>query len=338
MELNIVGIISIILVFLIFSGIIFLFFKKNSNSSEESDTKSNAIETEVTKKDKTLSKLEKLKSENKKLNSEIFFLEEKNRKLKQKVKELKETILSLEEQKEQLAKSEKRLKELRVQKEETLAMVAHDIKNPASTIKNFVDLLESYDLNAQEQQEVLKGLLETSSRILSLADEFSTVVAQEHVSITLHKKKDNLNEIIEEIINANKLKAESKDIALLFKKSFALPKVILDESKIKEVVDNFISNAIKYSPQKATVNVTTQFDNKYAIVEVRDNGFGLTQDEIIHAFEKGVTLSTKPTGGESSSGLGLWIAKKIVEEHNGKVWVKSKKGIGSTFGFKLPLK
>ncbi len=338
MELNIVGIISIILVFLIFSGIIFLFFKKNSNSSEESDTKSNAIETEVTKKDKTLSKLEKLKSENKKLNSEIFFLEEKNRKLKQKVKELKETILSLEEQKEQLAKSEKRLKELRVQKEETLAMVAHDIKNPASTIKNFVDLLESYDLNAQEQQEVLKGLLETSSRILSLADEFSTVVAQEHVSITLHKKKDNLNETVEEIINANKLKAESKDIALLFKKSFALPKVELDENKIKEVVDNFISNAIKYSPKKATVNVTTQFDDKYAIVEVKDNGFGLTQDEIIHAFEKGVTLSTKPTGGESSSGLGLWIAKKIVEEHNGKVWVKSKKGIGSTFGFKLPLK
>ena len=338
MELNIVGIISIILVFLIFSGIVFLFFKKNSNNSEESDTQSNEIETEVTKKDKTLSKLEKLKSENKKLNSEIFFLEEKNRKLKQKVKELKETILSLEEQKEQLAKSEKRLKELRVQKEETLAMVAHDIKNPASTIKNFVDLLESYDLNAQEQQEVLKGLLETSSRILSLADEFSTVVAQEHVSITLHKKKDNLNETVEEIINANKLKAESKDIALLFKKSFALPKVELDENKIKEVVDNFISNAIKYSPKKATVNVTTQFDDKYAIVEVKDNGFGLTQDEIIHAFEKGVTLSTKPTGGESSSGLGLWIAKKIVEEHNGKVWVKSKKGIGSTFGFKIPLK
>ncbi len=338
MELNIVGIISIILVFLIFSGIVFLFFKKNSNNSEESDTQSNEIETEVTKKDKTLSKLEKLKSENKKLNSEIFFLEEKNRKLKQKVKELKETILSLEEQKEQLAKSEKRLKELRVQKEETLAMVAHDIKNPASTIKNFVDLLESYDLNAQEQQEVLKGLLETSSRILSLADEFSTVVAQEHVSITLHKKKDNLNETVEEIINANKLKAESKDIALLFKKSFALPKVELDENKIKEVVDNFISNAIKYSPKKATVNVTTQFDDKYAIVEVKDNGFGLTQDEIIHAFEKGVTLSTKPTGGESSSGLGLWIAKKIVEEHNGKVWVKSKKGIGSTFGFRIPLK
>jgi signal transduction histidine kinase len=336
-EFNIIGIISIILVFFVFTGIIFFFFRKNGENNVKKDSDDESILNEQKQKDKNLSKIERLKSENKKLNSEIFFLEEKNRKLKQKVKELKETILSLEEQKEQLAKSEKRLKELRVQKEETLAMVAHDIKNPASTIKNFVDLLESYDLNAMEQQEVLKGLLETSSRILNLADEFSTIVAQEHVSITLHKKKNNLNETVEEIVNVNKVKAESKDIALLFKKSFALPKVELDENKIKEVLDNFVGNAIKYSPKKATVNVTTQFDDKYAIVEVKDNGFGLTEDEIVHAFEKGVTLSTKPTGGESSSGLGLWIAKKIVEEHNGKVWVKSKKGIGSTFGFKLPL-
>jgi len=334
-QFNIIGIISIVLVFLLFSGIVYLFVRKGSNSSGKTRENDEKEQEEIV--NKNLSKLERLKEENKKLNSEIFFLEEKNRKLKLKVKELKETILSLEEQKEQLAQSEKKLKQLRVQKEETLAMVAHDIKNPASTIKNFVDLLESYDLNAQEQQEVLKGLLETSSRILNLADEFSTIVAQEQVEISIKKKKNNLNDVVEEIVQTNKIKADSKDISLLLKKSLALPIVEFDENKIKEVVDNFVSNAVKYSPKNATVNVTTQFDDKYAIVEVNDNGFGLTQDEIIHAFEKGVTLSTKPTGGESSSGLGLWIAKKIVEEHNGKVWVKSKKGIGSTFGFKLPL-
>ncbi len=76
----------------------------------------------------------------------------------------------------------------------------------------------------------------------------------------------------------------------------------------------------------------------YVTVEIADNGFGLTEDEVAHAFEKGSKLSTKPTGNESSSGLGLWIAKKIVTEHDGHVWVKSKKGFGSTFAFKLPIK
>ncbi len=216
-------------------------------------------------------------------------------------------------------------------------MVAHDIKNPAGTIKNFVSLLESYDLNAQEQTDVMKGLLETSSRILNLADEFSSIVAQEHVAITLNKEINNLNEAVEDIVSSNKVRANSKEISLLLKKSVSLPKVTMDQDKIKEVVDNFVNNAIKYSPTNATVNVSTKFDNSFAIVEIEDNGYGLTEEELLKAFEKGTTLSTKPTGGESSTGLGLWIAKKIVEEHNGKVWVSSKKGIGSTFSFKLPI-
>ena len=78
--------------------------------------------------------------------------------------------------------------------------------------------------------------------------------------------------------------------------------------------------------------------NNEISVEVKDNGYGLTENEVNYAFEKGMKLSTKPTGGESSSGLGLWIAKRIVEEHEGRVFVKSQKGLGSTFAFTLPIK
>jgi len=73
------------------------------------------------------------------------------------------------------------------------------------------------------------------------------------------------------------------------------------------------------------------------VVEVKNNGYGLTESEISHAFDKGRKFGNKPTGDETSSGLGLWIAKKIVEEHNGRIVVKSKKGYGSTFSFTLPL-
>ena len=89
---------------------------------------------------------------------------------------MKRVINELREQKIQLEESEKKLKELRAQKDDALTMVAHDLKNPASTIKNFVELLESYDLSAQEQQDVFRGLMETSSRLVRLAQEFSQVI------------------------------------------------------------------------------------------------------------------------------------------------------------------
>jgi len=332
MEMNLIGITAISLAFLFFVGIIYILIKKNVFASENKK-----VIKEREKFNSNNSTLEELKTQNKELAAEIFFLEEKNKKLKQKVRDLKEAIVHLEEQKKQLEKSESSLKELRIQKEETLAMVAHDIKNPAGTIKNFVNLLESYDLNAQEQQDVLKGLLETSSRILNLADEFSSIVAQEHVDISLKKEISDLNNAVDDIVNSNKVSAERKEISLILKKNNDLPEVKMDQAKIKEVVDNFVNNAIKYSPTNGTINVSTSFDKNFAIVEIKDNGFGLTEEELLKAFEKGTTLSTKPTGGETSSGLGLWIAKRIVEEHDGKVWVSSKKGIGSTFSFKLPV-
>ena len=79
-------------------------------------------------------------------------------------------------------------------------------------------------------------------------------------------------------------------------------------------------------------------DKSTVLVEVADNGYGLTENEIAIAFEKGSKFNRSNTKDESSSGLGLWIAKKIVEEHNGRVWVKSKKGLGATFSFTLPIK
>ncbi len=326
---NLSGFISIALVFIAFASIVFYLFKKNyfngNNSGLEKD--SNLIRQN----------LAQLRKTNKELTEEVVFLENKIEKLKLRIKRLKAVIVELEEQKDQLEKSEKELIRLRKQKDETLSMVAHDIKNPAATIKNFVELLESYDLNAQEQQEILSGLVETSNRIMKLADEFSFVVAEEQTVFRLNKELCNINKAVESIVASNKSTAEKKEINLNVKKYVGIPETKFDEIKIKEVLDNLIGNAIKFSPPKTEVKVTTQLKNNFITVEISDNGFGLTEEEITKAFDKGSKLSNKPTGNEKSSGLGLWIAKKIVEEHNGKVWVKSKKGIGSTFAFKIPV-
>jgi signal transduction histidine kinase len=331
---SLIGIVSLSLIFIVFLVVIYGFFKNNSFASNSS-SKNSEIEAHQSGK---LNKLARLKKENIELNDEIKFLEEKNRKLRFKISQMKEVIASLEEQKAQLEKSKNRLNELRVEKDETLAMVAHDIKNPASTIKNFVDLLESYDLSAHEQHEVFSGLIETSSRLVKLADEFTQVISEEHTPFHLKKAKYNLKNTVESIVKVNMVKANTKNIELRLYQPDTDLEGEFDEDKIKEVLDNFVDNAIKFCPKNCKVDVITKAENNYVTVEVTDNGYGLTEDEVTNAFEKGSKLSTKPTGDETSSGLGLWIAKKIVEEHNGRVYVKSKKGIGSTFSFKIPMK
>jgi signal transduction histidine kinase len=216
-------------------------------------------------------------------------------------------------------------------------MVAHDLKNPASTIKNFVELLESYDLSAQEQHDVFSGLIETSLRLVKLADEFTNVIAEEFVPFNLHKSKRDLKKIVESMVKVNKVIAQKKNIEIRLFNTDSELQIEMDEEKIKEVLDNFIGNAIKFCPEKSKIDVITKFENNKAIVEVQDNGFGLNEDEIDRAFEKGSKLSNKPTGNETSSGLGLWISKRIIEEHKGRVFLKSKKGFGSTFTFSLPI-
>ena len=91
-------------------------------------------------------------------------------------------------------------------------------------------------------------------------------------------------------------------------------------------------------PFTGTIKLVAKRKGEHVMIEVSDDGVGLSEEDSKKVFDKGATLSPKPTGNESSSGLGLWIVKKIVEEHRGSVFVKSKPGRGSTFGFILPIK
>ncbi|MCB0752555.1 MAG: hypothetical protein KDC52_13880 [Ignavibacteriae bacterium] len=325
---SLIGTLSAVVLFLAIIGFILYLIKINVFSSKIAGGGSS---------NKQLKKLNSLKMENEDLNKEIKFLEDKNRRLKQKIEQLKSVIKTLEEQKNQLENSELKLKDLRYKKDEALAMLAHDIKNPASTIKNFVELLESYDLNAQDQNEILGGLVEVSTRIVRLADEFSNIVAEEFEPFQMKKTKTDFYKTVESIVKANKVKADKKNIKVRLYQPKDDLYINMDEEKIKEVIDNYVSNAVKYCPENSKVEVVTNKDKNFVTLEVTDNGYGLTEDEVAHAFDKGTKLSNKPTGDETSSGLGLWIAKKIVEEHHGKVWLTSKKSFGSTFAFKIPI-
>jgi signal transduction histidine kinase len=253
-------------------------------------------------------------------------------------KELLEQNKDLQESLNRLNNSKIELEELQKQKDELFTMIIHDIKNPAALIKNLVQLLRSYDLTATEQQEVIDDIVETTARIVSLSQEVSRVLALEGSRMTLDLEEVPINEIVEDIIRTNSINAEMKSIELIKELADELPGVQVDPQKIAEILDNLISNAIKFTQKGGKIKVISSFDGENVQVDISDNGLGLSESDINHAFQRGSRLSAKPTGSESSTGLGLWIVKKLMEAHHGRVWVKSALGKGSTFSISLPLK
>lgn len=278
------------------------------------------------------------------LKKEFKKIENYNKSLKEQVQELKSYVINLEtanaqlvEQKERLTESKHKLEELHSQKEKLFATTVHDIKNPAAAIKGYVELLEGYDLNAIEQHEIMQFLVDTSGKILELAQKMSVVIASDVTKPDINFKKSSLKPVIDQVCNQNLALAKRKNISIINNTSADCPEIPFDEEKIFEVMDNLVSNAIKFSKEKSTVQVRSYFNDKKIFVEVIDNGIGLSKEDMPKLFTKGATLSSKPTAGEESSGLGLWISKNIIDEHNGRLWAQSKKDVGSTFIFELPI-
>ena len=325
-------------IILLSAGIVFSFFlfififimlKKKSSSYEHLPDKSSPIIGNKTEIDKLL-------AENKNLSARLAFLEEKCLILDIRISALSGANLELEKQRDYLLRQQKKLEELQNQKNDLMTMVVHDIKNPAAAIQNFVQLLESYDLNAVEQQELMKSLLSTSHKILKLAEEVTQLVSLEEQLLKLNLQKYSINKTIQTVKQRFDFTAKQKELLLSLDLDEEIEEIEIDPDKIDEVVDNLISNAIKFAPKETEIKIVSEKRNGAVIVKVIDNGYGLPKAELERAFDKGVKLSRKPTGGESSSGFGLWIVKRIVEEHNGKVWAESNEGYGSTFAFELP--
>lgn len=331
MENQIYVIFLISIAFLFFMGTIFLLAKKGTFSSSEKKNSGSFKFRIGDKFDKLIQEVELLKRELE--NYQI-----QNESLIGKVNDLEDNVVALKKQREALIENKKKLELLQKEKDDFIATVVHDIKNPASAIQGFVKLLESYDLTTQEQNEIMEGLFNTSNRIIRLVEDVTKVLEAERDIAKTVFAEYQINDIIDNVCSRYSGVIKSKDLVLKVNKEMNMPLCYIDDNKIDHVIDNLLNNAIKFSPAKTEIEVKTYSNDLHIVVEVTDKGYGLNQDDLSRAFEKGGKLSTKPTAGESSSGLGLWIVKRIIEEHNGRVWVKSTKGFGSTFAFQIPIK
>ncbi|MCO5250573.1 MAG: HAMP domain-containing histidine kinase [Candidatus Kapabacteria bacterium] len=305
--------------------------KGKKNDTEKQDT----IISEP--KGVDLEKHEAVLEENSKLRADISALRGQIDAVLLRAQELAKQNSDLQHMVQKLSKSKMELEDLQKQKDDLFAVIIHDIKNPASLIKSLVELLTSYDLTASEQQEIINDIAQTTSRIVNLSQEVSRIMALESSRMMINFEQVNMNDIINDVFLRNKIAAKNKSIIFTTALQSDLPECMLDPNKIDEVVENLVSNSIKFTQNGGSVKLKSYFDKESVVFEISDNGLGLSQEDLKHTFERGARLSAKPTGGENSTGLGLWIVKKLVDAHHGRVWVKSTLGKGSTFAFSIPL-
>lgn len=282
-------------------------------------------------------KYEQILLENSNLRAEISALRGQIDALNSRAEELRKQNLELKDKVDKLSYSKSEIEELQQQKDELFALIIHDIKNPAALIKNLVELLRSYDLTATEQQEIIEDILDTSNRIVSLSQEVSRILALESTLMTLNLEPASINEIVKDVILANSGNAKTKNIGIFVDIDESIEEFQMDKYKVYEVLDNLVSNSIKFTQRGGEVRVSTKKELDKLLVEVKDNGLGMSEEDINRAFQRGARLSAQPTGGEPSSGLGLWIVKRLIETMKGKVWVRSALGKGSTFSFYIPI-
>lgn len=232
------------------------------------------------------------------------------------------------------------LRVLNEKKNEFLGIAAHDLRNPLSTIRSYLDFIQA-DLQSGEFDipaicKDLESLMRYCDHMTTLIAELLDISAIESGKVTLEKEWVLLDHLVKEREPLHRRAASKKNIRMEIHSQPQLAPVLADRSRIGEVVDNLISNAIKYTHQGGSVEVLCESGDGKTITRVRDTGQGLSEEDLKYVFHSFRRLSARPTGGEPSTGLGLAIVKKIVEMHNGRVWVESEKGKGSTFSFELP--
>ncbi len=315
---------------LLISGIVLFISKATKPKKKPAKTQSNDF-------DFTEDEIKLIMDEHSNFKQELGMLRGQIDVLQMRSEELKDTNLELEESVQRLSSIKEELENLQTQKDELFAIIIHDIKNPAALIKSLVELLRSYDLTASEQQDIMNDILTTTSKIVSLSHEVSRVLALEGGKMRLDLESNDPTEIARDVYNRNVLKAKNKSIDLSIDFDSDIPMAHFDSQKLDEVLDNLVSNAIKFTNEDGFVKIKLYSDTDRIVFEINDTGQGLSEEDLKNAFQRGAQLSAKPTKGESSTGLGLWIVKKLVEAHSGRVWVRSSQGKGSTFAFSIPI-
>jgi signal transduction histidine kinase len=225
---------------------------------------------------------------------------------------------------------------------QNVRMLLHDLKSPLGIIEGFLQIAQDevwYEALDQDAKKIFETLKRNAVHMHELLNELAELNHLNFHGSKLEISQIMMSEFLSEIAISGREMASKKSIALDFECGRNLPdKAFFDPLKIRRTIDNLLSNAVKYSARNTTVCLAVNFRNEQIHFEVVDQGQGIPESEFPKLFLEFGKTSVRPTEGEGSSGIGLAIVKKIVEQHGGQVSIRSEVGKGSSFSFWIPLK
>ncbi len=233
--------------------------------------------------------------------------------------------------------AERRLKELNDLKNRFLGIAAHDLRNPLVSIRGFSEIILEGETGplTDDQREFITIINSASQSMLALVNDLLDVSVIESGKLDLRKTVQSLGTLILDRLRLQEIVARQKTITIRTEFD-EVPDFPFDSERMAQVVDNLVSNAVKFSPPGSEIQVRLEMKGEDVRCAVIDKGPGVSPGDRTMLFGAFQRLSARPTGGEKSTGLGLSIVKKIVEAHEGVIDVISEPGAGSEFYFSIP--
>ena len=278
---------------------------------------------------------EKLREKNEELETRAESLLDQTEYLHDANETIMRIHVELAQQKEQIEQKNEELLTLNNEKNNLIGIVAHDLKSPLNQIKGLVSLIHTITKLEGEAADCLSMIEASANRLSSMIAKILDIEAIESKQLNLKFESTNLAEMLTGLTARFKLDADQKRIKVHTSVSSDL-NIEIDKNYLTQILENLLSNAIKFSPLDKNIFVKLKAIQDDVVIEIKDEGPGLTDDDKKKLFSKYQKLSAKPTGTESSTGLGLSIVKKFVESMKGQIWCESEAGHGASFFVKFP--
>ena len=237
----------------------------------------------------------------------------------------------------ELAMANQRLSKLIQEKDEFMKIAAHDLNNPLAGVLGYAELLLLFPNHAAaEKTEWTQGIRSLSQRMLDIIRNLLEVKRIEEGSAQFKQERCSAETLLQGIIKDHTRSADRKRIKIVLNPASAPALAFADEGAVQQILDNLLSNAVKYSPLDTTVHCSCREQDDGIHIDIRDEGPGLSAEDQKKLFQKFAKLTPRPTAGENSNGLGLWIVQRMAQAMKGDMKCHSIEGQGCTFTLSLP--
>lgn len=221
------------------------------------------------------------------------------------------------------------------QQSDLIAQFVHELRTPLASLSTATYLLLRPEMSREQRDQIVNNIHSETLRLNSLASSFLDLARLESGRVQFRKTRFSVADLIYECSDVMASKAQETSVQIRVEVPGDMPLMEADRDKIKQVLLNLLSNAIKYNRQNGSVIITSSFNETEEAITLQDTGLGIPEESMPHLFEKFYRVR-EHEGKASGTGLGLSISKQIIQGHNGRIEVKSKMGVGTSFTIHLP--